>query len=306
MNQRLQHLNKILVVVALCLPYQLTVAASPSVLRCEAVFHETYSPIDIPGDLKIVTSLIQGRHKPTLHELESFNAKIYEDLQTHWQKRYAQKEMDPHGHKKDSLKLIEKLILALGLKDVAALEQEFTQGPYKDIKIYTDENVDPVTLKGDGNPNYRIINTALRTQKSLNTIEQMDPSTAEKIRKIDAVLASLPPVSGIVYRGTRLSSATIDKIIESGSYLEHAYSSNTIDIVDAYSFLQQATNSGDKRKVMMITQTKTGRFIPFGEFAKEEEVLIPRNTRLQLRHHFEYKDSEAPENNAVYLFFSED
>lgn len=271
-------------------------------VRCEVAVSAPKA-VEIPGEFKFAGQIAIG--KATFKDKAAWDQQIYGKLNEHWREHFSEPAGDSYGHRKNGLEMIGRLVAALKLKNAAELEKEFLTGRFADIKLYTEEEIDPRTLKGTGVPNYRLINTALRTYDSLETLQLKEPRIAEKIKKIDVVLASLPPVQGVVYRGTQLTTSRINEIIQTGLMTEKALTSTTLDIVDGFDFLQRALNVGDKRRVFMTIYTRTGRYIPYGQFAKEDEVLIPRGARFKLNYHFEYKDTDVPENDAIYLFFSE-
>jgi len=259
--------------------------------------------VEVPGEFKFAGQIATG--KATFKDKAAWDHEIYAKLNEHWREHFSEPVGDSYGHRKNGLEMIHRLVATLKLKDATELEKEFLTGRFAEIKLYTEEEIDPRTLKGTGVPNYRLINTALRTYDSLEALQLKEPRTAEKIKKIDAVLEALPPVQGVVYRGTQLTMSQIQEIIQTGFMTEKALTSTTLDIVDGFDFLQRALNVGEKRRVFMTIYTRTGRYIPYGQFAKEDEVLIPRGARFKLNYHFEYKDTDVPENDAIYLFLSE-
>ena len=128
------------------------------------------------------------------------------------------------------------------------------------------------------------------------------------ILDIDKTLNQMPRLKGVVYRGTSMSSEKLKQILQNKELLDAAYISTSIDISDAYEFLRRASNKNGNEKVMMTIYTRSGRFIPYGEFSREEEVLLPRLSNrgiLKLKYSFKYSDPEFPEDTVTYLFFTE-
>lgn len=125
------------------------------------------------------------------------------------------------------------------------------------------------------------------------------------IESIDYSLSALPSVKGVVYRGTSLMAEKIQEIIDTGVYSDSAYLSSSVDLVDAYQFLMRKSSTDLRKKVVMVIYSKTGKFIPFGEFSREEEVLFKRGTSFQLRYHFQHIDEDDSNSDAVYLFLEE-
>jgi hypothetical protein len=260
--------------------------------------------IDIPEDNRAITSLTKGNVTP---EQKNAPSLIFDLLQQHWRKKIEEKS-DARGHKSNTVKLIGKLVGALGCPNEDSFRSEYESGRFKDIKLYTDESEDPLGYNREKVPNYRIMNEALRTYIAMDEIKARAPKAFELISRLDGALDSLPSVKGLVFRGTGLSKSLLESILAKGEMEDHGFSSSSVDICDAYEFLNKATNTADRSRVLMVMYGTSGKFLPYGQFSKEEEVLFPHGTRFKVRHQFKYDDPEAP-NDSVrttqYLFLEE-
>lgn len=288
-------------------PADLSAAAPPATpaTKCTAIQpHPSFSkPLDIPQDNANLTRIAKG--KAGAEELANPEI-IYNYLQDHWRKKFEEKPKDVALHKANSIELIADISKVLGCPSPDALAQEFSEGSLKDMNLYTDESDNPFGAKESGKvPNYSIMNQALREIGGIDAIRAKSLQTAEMISKVDQVLAMLPPVKGLVFRGTSLSDKTLASIIRDGGMTDKGFLSTSINIEDAFDFLRKAPVGAGRARVLMTIYGHSGKFLPFGQFSKEEEVLFPHGTPLKLRHHFNFADPEDSSKVTTYLFFEE-
>jgi hypothetical protein len=279
-------------------------SSSPSAQGACSFPKATGGSIDIPEDNRALTSLTKGNVSP---EQKRDPSLIFDLLQQHWRKKFDERS-DTLGHKPNTVQLIGKLVGALGCPSEDSFRSEFESGRFKDIKVYTDESEDPLGYKREKIPNYSIMNQALRTHSSMEEIKTKAPKAFDLISRLDGALGSLPSVKGLVFRGTGLSNSLLETILAKGELVDNGFSSSSVDICDAYEFLNKATNTAERSRVLMVMYGTSGKFLPYGQFSKEEEVLFPHGTRFKVRHQFKYDDPEAPNDSirtTQYLFLEE-
>lgn len=267
--------------------------------------------IDIPEDDRLFSKIAnQGASAVEGLNLEGLSIEefLYQKFQKNFRDRFNQKVLDIDEHKSSSLEIIKDLSASLGFPDVNSFREAYLLGKYSALVQYSNEFKNPLTNKGTGIPNYVKINTSLRSLINEKDLQNLPADIRKMILDIDETLKQMPRLKGVVYRGTSILSEKLKVILESKELLDPAYLSTSIDISDAYEFLRKASNKNGHEKVMMTIYTRNGRFIPYGEFSREEEVLLPRTPYrgiLKLNYSFKYTDPEFPDNTVTYLFLTE-
>jgi len=260
--------------------------------------------IDIPEDNRNLTAITKGKIPADNKGKTEY---IYDLIQNHWRKKFDEKT-DTLGHKPNSVQLISKFVKLLGCPNEEALKAEFEQGRYRDIRLYTDESEDPFGYKREKIPNYVIMNKALRTYGSMAEISSKAPKAADLISKLDKALAIMPSVMGLVFRGTSLENALLAKIIREGEMIDAGFVSTSLDITDGFDFLNKTSNTATHSRVFMIIYGTGGKFLPYGQFSKEEEVLFPHGTKFKVNHSFKYDNPDAGNDSmrtTTFLFMEE-
>lgn len=285
-------------------------ATTNSCLKSYSIQKNTFV-LDIPEDDRLFSKIAnQGKVAIADVNLEGLSVEefLYQKFQQNFRTRYNQKVLDAHEHKSSSIEIIKDLAANLGFSDVDSFREAYLSGKYSALIQYSNEFKNPITNKGTGTPNYVKINTSLRNLTDVKNLQELPEDIRIMIQDIDQTLNHMPSLKGVVYRGTSMSSDTLKTILESKELSDPAFISTSIDISDAYEFLRKASNKNGKEKVMMTIYTRSGKFIPYGEFSREEEVLIPRyphRGQLKLNYSFKYTDPEFPDNAVTYLFLTE-
>ncbi len=273
-------------------------ASGRQALRCLLA----QKPLDIPYDNRRLTALARGRS--SLVETGDSEG-IHALIQDHWRVRFDESPKDSAGHKASSAELLDRLVASLGYDGRASLEQAFESGEFRDLALYTNESEDVFGANRAPVPNYAIINRALRENGGDAGLDEKAPQAAAMIRRLDAALLSLPPVEGLVFRGTRMNRERLKHILDSKVMGDPGYTSTSLDVVDGFDFLMRATSSDTHARAFMTIFGRSGRFIPHGHFSREEEVLFPRGTRFKVNHHFEFVDPEDSAKVTNFLFLEE-
>ena len=258
--------------------------------------------VDIPGDNQVITAITKGRIGA---EYATDQQKIVDLVRDLFIKSNDEKP-DQYGHKKNTAMLSKKIAEAIyGSRDVTKLANEFEGGMFKYMKLCTNENVDPLSNKGDKVPNYQVMNRALRTYTDPGELKEKEPQAAKLIEDFETSYSALPCVKGLVYRGTGLSTAKLKSILETKTMHDGGYTSTSVDVADALDFLSKRTTTAENTRVFMAIYGVSGKFIPFGEFSREEEVLFPHGTKFKLNHSFLMTSEEGLAMNLYYMFFEE-
>jgi hypothetical protein len=258
--------------------------------------------IDIPLDNQVLTAIAKGRIST---EYANNQQKIVDLIRDLFLKSFEEKT-DQYGHKKSTVVLTEKIAEVLfGTPDIVKLGRDFEDGIFKNIKLYTNENVDPLSNKGDKVPNYQVINRALRKHSDMGVLKQKEPQVAKLIQDFEMSYSPLPRVKGLVYRGTGLSTSMLKTILDTKEMRDLGYTSTSIDVADAFDFMSKRKTTTENVRVFMAIYGYSGKFIPFGEFSREEEVLFPHGSKFRLNHSFRQADEDGPDMDSYYLFFEE-
>lgn len=268
--------------------------------------------IDIPKDHKLFSKIANQGFKAIKdinipdQTIEEF---LYYKFQEYFKVKFREKTVDEFEHKADSFEIIHDLSNLLNIPNLQNLQSHFLEGKYAALIQYSNEFKDPISNKATGLPNYIKINHALRSLEHNNhKLISLPLPLKNLIIKIDSALSKLPSVKGVVYRGTSLKKGKIYNIIQQRELIDNAYLSTSIDITDAYEFLRKAPLRNEKEKVLMIIYTRNGKFIPYGEFSREEEVLLPRppyRGQLKLNYYFKHSPPDNSSEIINYMFFSE-
>jgi ADP-ribosyltransferase exoenzyme len=118
-------------------------------------------------------------------------------------------------------------------------------------------------------------------------MHQWNDALREHVIFMDGIFDLLPEYTGITYRGINLekmerrSPGWLSKVVQNG-YVDKAYTCTSRNPNEALPFALDDDNNGTP--VIMEIQQKSGRYIsPYvaDEYKHEEEVLLPRDTRLR-------------------------
>lgn len=237
---------------------------------------------------------------------------IYFSILSYWKEDFAQDDktgdyLDPKGRYQIALKQLFSVI------PQEQLVERIQNGDLKALAEYTDEikadNKNPATRLeqryGQVNSTlWKLYKTSHRSMSAGNSSgtslnspakisegpskERMNPKTIKDVisfvRRFDEALGKLPSFSGHLFRGTAIDLAQASEIL-SGNLKElfmPAYTSTSLDIGDAFDFIRLSRKPSKKLSTLMVIEG-TGKLISFrGDFVKEEEILIPRNARLQI------------------------
>lgn len=223
---------------------------------------------------------------------------VFHTIMSYWKEDFLRQGktpdyLEPRGRYQKALKQLFSVI------PKEELITRIEGGDLKPLAEYTDE------VKADnGNPASRLeqrygqVNSTLwalykRTIKTgapapLAEGRRIDRSKVHDVnqfvKRFDPALKKLPSFSGHLFRGTAIDLAQASDIL-TGKIKElfmPAYISTSLDIGDAFDFIRLSKKPTKKLSTLMIIEG-SGKLISFrGDFAKEEEILIPRNTKIQI------------------------
>lgn len=207
------------------------------------------------------------------------------------------------GRYKQSLTLMKKLGLS-----VEQMSEKIKNGAFSAIQKYTQE-VDGTNGKKAARSTqwYSIINSYLynkqKNQVPLNTEYE------EYVTQLDNELKQLPLLNGFLLRGTAYSEEQLKQLKNKMQLSSPAYLSTSLDIGDAVAFRELAFNSGKKEgkiiRTLLILKARGHIINVNGEFAKEEEVLIERNSSFSIKKIYEHiveDDQSGDKEKYVYIF----
>jgi hypothetical protein len=125
---------------------------------------------------------------------------------------------------------------------------------------------DVMILNGYTSDDYRPINKHLREGSKI------DPDLKIAIKRADVALKAMPKFEGTVYRGADLSQDLIDRYKVGETIAERAYVSTSRSKKQAF-----------EGNVRFVIQSKNGVDVSdLSEFKKEQEVLIPRDSKFKV------------------------
>lgn len=206
------------------------------------------------------------------------------------------------GRYQQSLTLMKKLGLS-----VEQMSEKIKNGAFSAITKYTEE-VDGKDNKKAARSTqwYSIINSYLynkeKKQVPLNTEYE------EYVTQLDNELKQLPLLNGFLLRGTAYSEEQLKQLKNKMQLSSPAYLSTSLDIGDAVAFRELAFNSGKKEgkiRTLLILKARGHIINVNGEFAKEEEVLIERNSSFSIKKIYEHiveDDQSGDKEKYVYIF----
>ena len=209
---------------------------------------------------------------------------------------------NPKGRYQQSLKLMEKQGLS-----VQQMIEKIKNGELSAVKKYTEE-VDGSDNKKAARSTqwYSIINTYLYGKE-----QQQVPLNAEYeqyVSQLDNELQQLPLLNGLLLRGTAYSEEQLKQLEADMQLNSPAYLSTSLDIEDAVAFRELAYRSGKKDgkiRTLLILKAKGHIINVNGEFAKEEEVLISRNSSFSIKKIYQHQvedDMSGDMEKYVYIF----
>lgn len=209
----------------------------------------------------------------------------------------------PKGRYQQSLKLMKNLGLS-----VEQMIEKIKNGEFSAITKYTEE-VDGKNGKKAARSNqwYSIINSYLYNKEVKNA--PLNTDYEKYIAQLDKELKQLPLLNGLLFRGTAYNEEQLNQLKNKMQFSIPAYLSTTLDIEDALTFRELAFNSGKKEgkiiRTLLILKAR-GHIINInGEFAKEEEVLIERNSSFSIKKIYEHileDDQTGKMQKYVYIF----
>lgn len=206
------------------------------------------------------------------------------------------------GRYQQSLKLMKNLGLS-----VEQMIEKIKNGEFSAIQKYTEE------IDGDNNKKaarstqwYSIINSYLYNKEK----KQVPLSTEyeEYVTQLDNELKQLPLLNGFLLRGTAYSEEQLKQLENKMQLSSPAYLSTSLDIGDAVAFRELAFKSGKKEgkiRTLLILKARGHIINVNGEFAKEEEVLISRNSLFSIKKIYQHEvedDMSGDKEKYVYIF----
>lgn len=206
------------------------------------------------------------------------------------------------GRYQQSLTLMKKLGLS-----VEQMSEKIKNGKFSAIQKYTEE------IDGDNNKKaarstqwYSIINSYLYNKEK----KQVPLSTEyeEYVTQLDNELKQLPLLNGFLLRGTAYSEEQLKQLENKMQLSSPAYLSTSLDIGDAVAFRELAFKSGKKEgkiRTLLILKARGHIINVNGEFSKEEEVLISRNSLFSIKKIYQHEvedDMSGDKEKYVYIF----
>lgn len=223
---------------------------------------------------------------------------VFDQIYSYWQQDFNDSKdyLNKKGRYQKALK-----DLYMQISEVE-MQERLHQGDLKTITQYTDEKKDKKGLPlSEDKQTYSIINRALWAEAKLG--QALPVSVKKFVNHLDLALSQLPTFSGIVFRGTSLSQDEADLILtkKKNEKLMAAYTSTSLDIGDAFDFIHRQKNNKDKIKTLMIIEGE-GKLISLGgDFVREEEILIQRNTRFNIQQAFKVKVGNEDEGYVDWI-----
>lgn len=258
------------------------------------VFFDVEASLSRGVSLEKLEKIAKGTYLPRKDEAADIKFELRDVLVEH-----LSDQEDEYQHKSRGRAALRSMREELGYPTNKDLKNHFEKGPFDGIKIYTNESKD-----NSGNQNYQRINSELRASKDLKALQIKNPEIHDWVTQILMSINKIPVFRGLVFRGSRLSNRFIEQIIKTKSFQDKAFLSSSLDYSDAVTFAKKPTTA-EATKVYMVLYSKTGAFIPFGPFAREEEVLFKPQTLFKLNYHFYDVSDEGDAFNAYYLFLEE-